>query len=153
MRTLQDIAQDVATQDNDGTADPMFVVQSKKRVYGLSEDYVSEYEWISDDADRTTADAETVAKLEAAFKESRNDSITIQDADDPESETAYERIWYVDEWEFVTCCFTRNAAEDFIARNKHRYNGELRISTDSFYRNPEMILVREHLLGMVKPKF
>ena len=43
MRTLQDIAQDVATQDNDGTADPMFVVQSKKRVYGLSEDYVSEY--------------------------------------------------------------------------------------------------------------
>ena len=153
MRTLQDIAQDVATQDNDGTADPMFVVQSKKRVYGLSEDYASEYEWISDDADRIMADAETVVKLEAAFKESCDIVITIQDTDDPESETAYERIWYVDEWEFVTCCFTRNAAEDFIARNKHRYNGELRISTDSFYRNPEMILVREHLLGMVKPKF
>ena len=151
MRTIQDIAQDVATQDNDGTADPMFVVQSKKRVYGLSEDYTDEYDWISDDADRVTADSDTVIKLEAAIQRSCDSVITIQDVDDPESETAYERIWYVDEWEFVTCCFTRNAAEDFVSRNKHRYSGELRVITESFYRNPEMLLVREHLLGMAEP--
>jgi hypothetical protein len=151
MRTIQEIAQDMSTQDNDGTAEPMFVVQTRKRIFGMESDYGTAYAWISDDDEPTEACAETVAKLEALFKESCDDTITIPDADDPESETTYERIWYVDEWEFVTCCFTRTAAEEFVARNGHRFASELRVWTDSFHRNPEMIAVRDHLLKMTTP--
>lgn len=153
MRTIQDIAQDMSTQNNNNTAEPMFVVQARKRIYGMNSDLGTEYAWLSDDADRAEADAETVIRLESLFKESYEDSFAIQDANDPESKTTYDRVWYVNEWESVMCFFTRNAAKEFIERNGHLYANGLRIYTDSLHHNPEMILVREHLLGMVRSKF
>lgn len=150
MRTIEDIAQDMATQDNDCTAEPLFVVQRRKRIYGLSSSYANDCVWVSQDGEHTEADAATTAKLDAKHEETCHDSFTLLDPES-ECETEWERVWYCDEWEFVTCCFTRNGAETFIAKNHHRYDSELRIWTDSLHRNREMIDVRAHLLAMVKP--
>lgn len=46
---------------------------------------------------------------------------------------------------FVTACFTKRAAEEYIEANKHRMN-EPHLHIESLYRNYEMIEVREGLM-------
>lgn len=53
-------------------------------------------------------------------------------------------MFYVDQWEFVTVCFTEQACEDYIASNGHNLN-EPRIYAASAYGNREMIAIREML--------
>lgn len=46
---------------------------------------------------------------------------------------------------FVTACFTKRAAEEYIEANKHRMN-EPHLYIESLYRNYEMIEIRERLM-------
>jgi hypothetical protein len=59
-----------------------------------------------------------------------------------------EETGYRDDWEFVNAHFTLRSAEQFIKTNAHRYRRtELRVYVDSMYRCPEMIAIREFLMG------
>jgi hypothetical protein len=49
-------------------------------------------------------------------------------------------------WETVSVCFTLKGAEDFIATHKHNL-GKTRIYVESYYRNAEMIRVRDWLMS------
>jgi predicted CopG family antitoxin len=42
------------TQDNRCTRDPIYCIMEKKRIYGLSEDYSSDYVWARDDIEFKT---------------------------------------------------------------------------------------------------
>ena len=132
---LDALSTELRTQDNACTAEPMFVVYQIRRIYGLDPDYTEETAWTHSDGEET--DPEIIAALEALDDAG---SPTIHDG------TAYERVGYIDVDQFVTVCFTRKGAEAFIARMRHRLNNPS-IDVDTFYRNVEMIALRNHLMG------
>ena len=131
---LAALSTELRTQDNACTAEPMFVVYQIKRIYGIDTDYTEETTWTNSEGEET--DPEIIAALEALDDAG---SPTIHDG------TAYERVGYIDVDQFVTVCFTRKGAEAFIARMKHRLN-KPHIDVDTFYRNEEMIALRNHLM-------
>ena len=132
---LAALREELRTQDNACTAEPMFVVYQIKRIFGLDPDYTEETTWMHSDGEE--ADPEIIAALEA-----------LDDAGLPpvHDGTRYERVGYADTDVFVTVCLTRKGAEAFIARMKHRLN-KPHIDVDSFYRNEEMIALRNHLMS------
>ena len=132
---LAALREELRTQDDACTAEPMFVVYQVKRIYGLDPDYAEETVWTHPEGEET--DPEIIAALEA-----------LDDAGLPpvHDGTRYERVGYVDIDVFVTVCLTRKAAETFIARMAHRLN-KPHIDVDSFYRNAEMIALRNHLMS------
>lgn len=149
MRTLQDIAQDVATQDNAITELPIFIVRQKRRTCGINDHYTDDFVWMSDGAEPHEADSETTAKLNELSKTSDyvDEIILGEDGD----ETTWKKVGYRDHWEFVTACFTRRGCEDYLRVNGHNLtNPEIYVA--SGYRNDEWKTMREYLLGMVKPK-
>ena len=114
------------TQDNRCTADPMFCVQGRRRIYGLDPQWVDDVVWI-DIEDGTT------------------------EVDEPEGgeETQYVlRSGYVDIWETLAVCFTEDGCKQHLELNGHNYRRykEVRIYVESFRRNPEMQAIRDHLM-------
>jgi hypothetical protein len=135
MRTVQEIAQDVATQDNAITELPVFIVQQRKRLYGIDDSYATESVWVDKDDWSEVEDLEKIKELDAAEK----------NGDDIED---YERCGIRDEWEFVTACFTRVGCEEYLRVNGHNLT-DPRIYVASGYRNTEWETMRKYLLGMV----
>ena len=129
--TSPDIAEQIRTQDNLATADPIFLVQQQRRIYGMDPDFADEGQiaYLLDGESLSGED------LEAA-KKAWDENGTIDDD--------VTRTGYIDVWEFATCCFTRQAAEDYIACNGHNLK-EPRIYVDSAWRNQEWQAVRAFL--------
>jgi hypothetical protein len=144
MRTVADIARDVATQDNLCTENPLFVVQQRRRIFGLAPDYVEDFVWLSADSERTQADQATTDRLEKFHELAYEDKCTLQDEDGP---CTWERVGYRDMWVFVTGCFTRAGCEAYLRLNGHNL-GETRIYVEGGYRNHEWETMRKHLLEM-----
>jgi coenzyme F420-reducing hydrogenase alpha subunit len=57
-------------------------------------------------------------------------------------------------WETVAVCFTEKGCKDHLDLNMHNYSHyrDVRIYADSFYRNPEMVAIRQYLMSLEKPK-
>lgn len=127
---MQRIGELIRTQDNRCTSEPLFLVQQKKRMYGMDPDYCEDYDWISEDHEVVANEIER-AGLDAL--EDKGKDIT-----------GWEKAYYVDQWEFVTVCFTEQACKEYIEANAHNLN-EPRIYAASAYRNREMIAIREFL--------
>jgi hypothetical protein len=141
MRTIKDIAQDVATQDNALTELPIFVVQQRRRTYGIESGYADDQVWMSNGDEPYEADAETAAKLDELQKSDYDDEIILCEDDE---ETTWIRVGYRDHWEFVTACFTRRGCEDYLQINGHNLTNP-QIYVASGYRNDEWKAMREHL--------
>lgn len=131
IAVLDRSAQTILTQDNRCTAEPIFVVQQRKRLYGVDPDIVddSEVVWLDGENDCQEIDGEERERLEALY----------QDTFDVPGK--YHRTGYVDQWEFVQPFFTEAAAVAYIEANLHRLT-DPRIYVDSAYRNPEWQAVR-----------
>lgn len=98
------------------TRDPLFIVEKRERVTGFDSQYVDDYIWVNMQNDHAEADTRTAKRLDAL--------------DDAGRETgAWEKVYYVDRWEFVSAHLTKEAAEAFIARKKHDYD-QLRVYVD-----------------------
>jgi hypothetical protein len=131
------IGQLIRTQDNRITADPFFIVQERRRFYGMDMAYDPEIAWLYAD-ESVEVDAEEAKRLEAQYQRHHRE---------PEG---FRRVGYVEKWVYVFGCFTEAAADWYIAHNSHRHSGRLRTYVDSLYRNPEMIAVREYLLSLAE---
>jgi hypothetical protein len=127
---MQQIGELIRTQDNRCTSDPLFLVQEKKRMYGMDPDYCEDYDWLSEDH-------------EAVADEIERAGLDVLDDKGVEIK-GWEKAYYIDQWEFVTVCFTEQACKDYIEANGHNLN-EPRIYAASAYRNREMIAIREML--------
>lgn len=138
---LAQSAKDIVNQDNRCTAEPIYLVQQKKRLYGVDPDIVddSEIVWLDGENDCCEVEGEERTRLEELYQE----TFTVP--------AKYHRTGYVDQWEFVQPFFTEVAAEAYIAANSHRMN-ETRIYVDSGYRNYEWQAVRAMLLKKEKEK-
>ncbi len=131
---LTEIGDRLRTQDNRITADPIFLVQEKKRIYGIDTNYDPEIAWLYND-ESIEVDAEEAQRLEAQYDEDGND--------EPDG---YRRVGYAETWEYVQPFFTEVAADLYIKQMAHRHQGELRTFVDCAYRNWEWQAVRNWLL-------
>jgi len=122
------IGKRLATQDNMATAHPIFVVEQKKRIYGFDPSYVDAGDehivWIECDDFSEVRDYEERKDLEDEYQE------TGRERD------GYSRTVFQDHWEWVQPFFTREAAELYIAQNKHNLKSP-RVYCHSAYRNRE----------------
>lgn len=111
------------TQDNRITADPIFVVQQRHRIYGFDPDYSDDVVWLDEECNEMDC------------------------GDEEGEESEYTRTAYVDQWEFVTACFTEAAADAYIAANSHNLK-EPRVYVESGHRNQEWKDIRRALMAM-----
>lgn len=139
LAKLAAIGRMIRDQDNRCTDAPLFIVQQKKRVYGFDSAFTDGdgVAWIDIANDFDEADREEHARLEAEWKDTR---------DEPEG---WQRTVYHDDWVFVTACFTEQGCKDYIRRNGHNLR-EPRIYADGSYRNEEFRTVREILMSLAK---
>lgn len=105
--------------------------QQRRRITGLDIEYTSDITWIEDCSE---VDEDRAAELESGYEAT---------GEEPEGCT---RTGYIDEWEYVTCCLTKEAADAYIWRNGHNLC-EPRVYVDSAYRNEEWIKLRTYLSG------
>lgn len=125
MKTTQaEIARRMDGQDNRCTAHPIFVVQQRKRIYGIDPDYTDDSAWIRSDEGDEVTDADEVAELDAEYDRT---GVT------PEM---YILTGYVDTWEWVQPFFSEQGANRYIHSNAHRLDNP-RIFVASGYRNDE----------------
>lgn len=117
---LADLEHRLRTQDNHATAWPLYVVQEQERIYGLDPEYadaMSTYIWqYRDDPEYFH---ETDDELRAEFPdEPHRDwepftvSVTMDGA-------VWEKIFYASRWRFVCAHLTEDAADTYIAQNRH----------------------------------
>lgn len=123
----------LGTQDNHITAHPMFVVQQKRRFYGMNLGYCDDVVWLDVHCDFVeVTDPAEVVRLNSQWDENH----CVPDG--------YRRTGYHDVWEFVTACFTEQGCRDYLVLNGHNL-GKTRIYVESAYRNNEWQAVRDLL--------
>jgi len=137
MSDIPTIATNLRTQDGRMTSNPIFVVQQKRRICGLSEYYSDDYVWVNNDSEEV--DEEKAAELEEA-----DDRDTFQDGF---TTKGYRKVYYRDEYVFVQPFFTEQGAKDYLAINGHNLR-EPRIYVESGYRNEEWEMIRAHFVGL-----
>lgn len=135
--TIEAIAQRVATQPNDCTAEPYFVVQERVIITGLDTTWVAEVAWIDEEGDIALPGSEDFGNCEMQYRKNYVE---------PEGWT---RTGFAFRWEAQKFFFTKEAAQHYIATKSHHHSGQLRVYTDSAHDNPEIRAVRAHLLGQV----
>jgi len=129
LEPLAAIGRELRTQDNRITADPIFVVQQKRRTYGFDTQWGGDVVWIDQANDCIEADDEERARLEAHYDETG------------EEEDGWARTGYVDTWEAVQPFLAGKAADEYIAANRHNLK-EPRTYVESAYRNREWKALR-----------
>lgn len=138
MFSMREIGERLRTQDNRITNEPIFLVEQKRRHYGMdpSGDDVN-ITWL--DGEYSEVTASKAASLEKKYEETGKEP------------GEYHRAAYIDRWEFVQCCFTEAAAQRYIDENKHNLK-VARIFVSSAYRNKEWIAIRKYLMSLEKPE-
>lgn len=135
---LQEISHNLKTQSNDCTSLPMFVVQTRRRIYGMDTEYSEDIVWLYAD-EAVEVDADTRKHLEEMYQNNHtiNGDLCLDD---------YTRTAYIDIFEMATVCFTRKGAEDYIKVNGHNLT-DPRIYTESGWRNKEFETIRSYLMS------
>lgn len=133
---LREMADQLRTQDNLATSQPLYCVMVKDRVYGMSSDYTDKYAWLDDEGNEAPGDA--VESLEDA------DLVGLATCIDG---VEYERNHYIERDRFITVSLTRAGAEEHLRINGHNLPGA-HIYVTSLYRTPDMIALREWILSL-----
>lgn len=128
------MAEQMRTQDNAATANPLFVVYEIDRIYGMDTDYADDnIVWVDAENDYIEADKKKHAALEryrAYFSAEPR---------------GWQRTAYIERNRFAMACFTREAAEDYIRRNRHNMKRPHIFVEHIPYRNWEMKTIRDFL--------
>jgi hypothetical protein len=132
MFEMGEVGNRLRAQDNRFTAEPIFLVQEEKRIYGIDIAYDPKIDWCFND------EMVSVSKQKARSLEKHYQETGIE-------KEGFRRLGYAEEWVYVQPFFTEAAADLYIKQNSHRHSGKLRTYADSAYRNHEWIAVRKHL--------
>jgi hypothetical protein len=131
---LEKIKQNLLTQDNRCTDQPLFIVQRLVRDYGYKEGYTDDYIWVdSDDYEAGEVDDDKAKELDQL-------DYDLEDTD------PYEKVYYKERWEFVQAFFTEQGAKNYLAANGHNL-GKTRIYAEDSYRNFEFREIRNFILN------
>lgn len=151
---------------NCSTRDPIWMVQEKKKVFGLDSDYSDEYKWIDDDCEYSSAldlfnsqSAHVKHEINGFALEDQNE--LFEDLSDEDQEEVldlvaanlnynWSKVYYKEEWVSIQAFLTRHDADRFIIRQGHNY-GELRVYVESLWRSPQLnAIVQAILAGELK---
>lgn len=134
---LRDLADKLRTQDNRYTSSPNYCIQEHRLITGIDQDYTDQIGWFDND-DGQQADEKKSKALERYYDRYNKE---------PEgwTRTGYDRQWRHTGIVFLTL----DAARAYVTKNPHRHEYEIRVYTNSHYRNPEMREVRRLLAGPV----
>ena len=129
---LNKLAEELRTQDNDCTADSIYLVQEERIVYGFESQYAEKYHWFFPD--------------DGEYFEVPEDGEGLPLDEDQAEEFGYEKAYYNVIHEFKCAHFTLKAAEQYIERQRHNPTNP-RVWIESMHRCPEMIAIREFLMN------
>lgn len=132
MKRMREIGDLIATQDNRITDEPIFIVQQKRRIYGVDDGYSDDYVWIDG---------------ESCYTDEEKAERDAERAENEEPKAEYRQCGYIDIWEFVTACFTEQGCKDYLCQNAHNLR-EPRIYAEGSYRNKEWRDVRAFLISL-----
>lgn len=127
------IGENIRTQDNRITSDPMFYVYQKREIV-VDADYDHDrIVWVDEDGN------------EANKRHSRRLELLHENFREPPEK--WRRVAVKDIDEFVTCCFTEQGCKDYLAVNGHNLRLPF-IYVKSGFRNAEYIGIRNWLAGI-----
>ncbi len=145
LQELRRLCHRLATQDNRCTGWPAYCVQ-RQRIHCTDPEFIDnpdEIMWYSHDGEIPRAHW---ALIEEHYQSGSKEPLEISSWD------AYQvddliRTGYRIEWETVQVCLTEEGAQWYIENNGHNISrdGAPRIYVESFYRNDEMIRLRDML--------
>lgn len=135
---LLEMAKEIRTQDNLSTAEPIYVVRQKKRIYGFAAGYSDNVAYLDDEGQEQEPSAKT-EELERQYEDGELDE------DEDEDFPALTRTRYIDIEENVQYFFTRVGAQAYLDSNKHNMNKPF-IYVESAFRNYEWQAIRQLLL-------
>lgn len=127
------IGENIRTQDNRITSDPMFCVYQKREVITDADYDHDRIIWIDDDGHE--ANERQRMRLELLHENFR----------EPPEKWCRVAVKEIDE--FVTCCFTEQGCKDYLASNGHNLRLPF-IYVNSGFRNSEFISIRNWLAGI-----
>lgn len=132
------LRQQLLTQDNRCTADPFFVVFSKRLIV-VDEDYDHDLiVWCREDDSEVEATESQHRRLEALHRGYRK----------PEG---WRRLAIKEIDQFETACFTEQGCKDYLAVNGHNLRKPFTYA-HSLFRNREMLELRKMLMAEPKEK-
>ena len=131
---IRKVIENLHTQDNRITANPLFAVQQKRVIGGLEDGYEDGWTWVSEDSEEIH-DADRIGELNARFKDGE---------DKPDG---CRRVGYIEKWEFVTGCLTEEGCKQYLRLDGHNLR-EPRIYAYGGYRNVELEGLRNWLMSL-----
>jgi len=140
---MAEISQNLKTQDNRITADPLFVVFQKREIVTHEDFDYDRISWGSSDGEAPEEIQEQLNELYGDVESDffREDQITHTSEDGTET---WQRAALKEIDEFVTACFTEAGAEAYLKSNGHNLRQPF-IYVTSLFRNEEMKNLREWL--------
>lgn len=128
---LYAIAENLRTQDNRCTDQPMFAVMQKREIIGSDDHSPSRIVWCWDGEEVSELRASRLEALHQGCRDTRGyDRYAMQEID-----------------EFVTACFTEQGCRDYLERDGHNLRLPFIYAFGSF-RNSEYQFVRKWLAGI-----
>ncbi|MCX1708374.1 ead/Ea22-like family protein [Escherichia coli] len=127
------IGENIRTQDNRITSDPMFCVYQKCEIVVDADYDYDRIVWVDEDGN------------EANKRQSRRLELLHENFREPPEK--WRRVAVKDIDEFVTCCFTEQGCKDYLAANGHNLRLPF-IYVKSGFRNAEYIGIRNWLAGI-----
>ncbi|GCG54881.1 hypothetical protein BvCmsH19A_00345 [Escherichia coli] len=127
------IGENIRTQDNRITSDPMFCVYQKREIVVDADYDYDRIVWVDEDGN------------EANKLQSRRLELLHENFREPPEK--WRRVAVKDIDEFVTCCFTEQGCKDYLAANGHNLRLPF-IYVNGGFRNAEYIGIRNWLAGI-----
>lgn len=127
------IGENIRTQDNRITSDPMFCVYQKREIVVDADYDYDRIVWVDEDGN------------EANKRQSRRLELLHENFREPPEK--WRRVAVKDIDEFVTCCFTEQGCKDYLAVNGHNLRLPF-IYVNGGFRNAEYIGIRNWLAGI-----
>lgn len=125
------------------TAHPIFMVQERRRIWGMHPDHADSVVWIDDEGCEVNLEALACECDELAGLDS-------WEREDWAKDRGYSKSGYRDEWVHRQPFFTRAGAEEYIRINGHNLESP-RIWVESAYRNVEWQEVRRQCFDDTTP--
>lgn len=131
---MAEIGRRILDEDNRATGHPIYLVEQRERIYGLTADYTETFVWVDGEGE---VEDDLAESLEAGHRAGAS------------APRDFRRVGYRDIWVFATACFTEEAANEYIRANGHNLRSP-RIYVASAFRNREWQDVRAFAKALAK---
>jgi len=150
MQELKKIAEEIKTQDNRATDQPIFILFDHEKV-PTDSDYSDNYIYCYDDGDY--CEIGTTRKEVVEFCRDNDVPLPkdIEQMDDWDFNEWVEEhnelgvLYFIKKKVFRQCFFTEKSAKEYLEANRHHFKDPL-IHCDSLWRNNEMQAIRNALM-------